>query len=355
MPASSGTAPAKHLARYLALAYTLLVIYASLHPFSGWRDLGLSPLAFLDADWPRYWTGFDLTVNILAYVPLGFLLALALPTPFLPRFLPAFLAALLAAGLSFSMEAIQTWLPTRVPSNLDLACNSLGGLLGAGLAFFHGERLFRHLTRWHGRLVAERPQAELGIVLLGLWLLTQVTPETLLFGTGNLRGLIDFPPGVPFAPPLFQAVETTIVAINLVAVGLLARTLLADPWPARIGPLALVALALGVKCLAAAILVGPGDALSWLSEGSRQGLLWGCVALAVLMWLPAAPRVMLATLGLMAATVLVNMAPENPYSVAALATWRQGHFFNFNGLTRLIASLWPFAAVPYLMLLGRRL
>ncbi|MDE2584156.1 MAG: VanZ family protein, partial [Betaproteobacteria bacterium] len=90
MPASSGTTPAKHLARYLALAYTLLVIYASLHPFSGWRDLGLSPLAFLEAGWPRYWTGFDLTVNILAYVPLGFLLALALPTPFLPRFLPAF-------------------------------------------------------------------------------------------------------------------------------------------------------------------------------------------------------------------------------------------------------------------------
>ena len=26
------------LARYLLLAYVLLVIYASLHPFSGWRD-----------------------------------------------------------------------------------------------------------------------------------------------------------------------------------------------------------------------------------------------------------------------------------------------------------------------------
>ena len=35
--------PGTVLARYLALAYVLLVVYASLHPFSGWRDLGLSP------------------------------------------------------------------------------------------------------------------------------------------------------------------------------------------------------------------------------------------------------------------------------------------------------------------------
>jgi hypothetical protein len=57
----------------------------------------------------------------------------------------------------------------------------------------------------------------------------------------------------------------------------------------------------------------------------------------------------------MAGTVLVNLAPTNPYSAAALAAWRQGHFLNFNGLTRLVASFWPFIALPYLLLLGRRL
>ena len=41
---------------------------------------------------------------------------------------------------------------------------------------------------------------------------------------------------------------------------------------------------------------------------------------------------------LMAGTVLVNITPFNPYSVAALTAWRQGHFFNFNGLTRLTAA-----------------
>ena len=70
--------------------------------------------------------------------------------------------------------------------------------------------------------------------------------------------------------------------------------------------------------------------------------------------LPGPWRIALAGLALMAGTVLVNLTPPNPYSVAALAAWRQGHFLNFNGLTRLTASLWPFLALPALILLGRR-
>ncbi|TMH54174.1 MAG: teicoplanin resistance protein VanZ, partial [Betaproteobacteria bacterium] len=41
------------LARYLFVAYLPLVVYASLHPFSGWRDRGLPPFAFLTAPFPR--------------------------------------------------------------------------------------------------------------------------------------------------------------------------------------------------------------------------------------------------------------------------------------------------------------
>ena len=42
-------------------------------------------------------------------------------------------------------------------------------------------------------------------------------------------------------------------------------------------------------------------------------------------------------------------------SPAALALWRQGHFLNFNGLTRWISTIWPFLALPYLFLVSRRL
>ena len=111
------------LARYLALAWCGLVIYGSLHPFAGWRDSGVSPFAFLEGGWPRYWTGFDLLANIAVYLPLGFFLSLGLHG--LPgRLTPPILAILLGASLSFTLESLQTWLPARVPSNIDLACNT---------------------------------------------------------------------------------------------------------------------------------------------------------------------------------------------------------------------------------------
>ena len=48
----------------LALATVCLIVYASLYPFVDWRNQGLSPLTFLAAPLPRYWTGFDVGVNL---------------------------------------------------------------------------------------------------------------------------------------------------------------------------------------------------------------------------------------------------------------------------------------------------
>ncbi|MGE5490011.1 MAG: VanZ family protein, partial [Actinomycetota bacterium] len=78
------------------------------------------------------------------------------------------------------------------------------------------------------------------------------------------------------------------------------------------------------------------------------------LALAVILVLPFNARLVLAALALMAGTVLVNLAPPNPYSAAALAAWRQGHFLNFNGLTRLVSILWPFLTLPFFLLAGRK-
>ena len=45
----------------LSQAYAALIIYASLYPFSGWRDQGIAPWEFLWSPLPKYWTGFDRT------------------------------------------------------------------------------------------------------------------------------------------------------------------------------------------------------------------------------------------------------------------------------------------------------
>ena len=342
------------LPRYLALSYVALIVYASLHPFSGWRDPGIQAFLFLDAPWPRYWTVFDLAINVFAYLPLGFLLALSLRR-MLGRWLSSLVALLLGALLSLSMEGLQSWLPSRVPSNLDLACNTIGAALGAVIALRHGERFFVHLARLQQRSLAPLPHAEFGVLLSGFWLLIQLSPETLLFGAGDLRHLLSIPPAVPYAASSFFALETAIVVCNMVAIGLLVRTLVSGR--SRVMPtlMAFFVLALGIRALAAAVLIDPGSALDWLTPGARLGLPIGALILLATILLPAPLRIAGAGVALMAGTVLVNLTPANPYSEIALYAWRQGHFLNFNGLTRLTASLWPFLALPYLMVLGRRL
>src|ERR1700692_3842330 len=78
MPSSA--APSRHvptrLPQYLATLYALMIVYASLEPFSGWMaPLPESPF-FLFDPWPLRITRFDVAINALAYAPFGFLLAL---------------------------------------------------------------------------------------------------------------------------------------------------------------------------------------------------------------------------------------------------------------------------------------
>jgi VanZ family protein len=341
------------LARYLALAWCGLVIYASLHPFSGWYDTGISPFAFLEGAWPRYWTAFDLVTNVAVYLPLGFFLTLAFNR--VPgRFTAPVLAVVLAAALSFGLEALQTWLPSRVPSNLDLASNACGGLLGALAATAVGPRIFVRIAAWQHRLVAPVTHAELGLTLLGLWLFVPLSPETLLFGAGDLRQPLGLAGAVPFAAESFVVIEASVTALNALAVGLIVRMLCARRLVAWLAVPLFLLLGLAIRTLGTAILIGPGEALAWLTPGAQGGLLLATGMLVLTLPLPSVAGLMIAALALMAGTVLVNLAPPNPYSLAALATWRQGHFLNFNGLTRLVGILWPFLTLPFLLLTTRR-
>jgi len=139
---------ASSFARVSLLVYTLLIVYASWYPFSGWRDMGLQPFDYLSARLPYYWTLFDLWTNIVGYIPLGMLLVFSLHPLLKARWaiLPGILAGAL---LSACMEAVQTYLPTRVPSNLDLATNILGTAIGALLGALTSAIFCKTAACWH--------------------------------------------------------------------------------------------------------------------------------------------------------------------------------------------------------------
>ena len=152
----------------LSVVYAGLIVYASLYPFTDWRDQGIWPWTFLSAPLPKYWTGFDVAVNVVGYVPLGFLLALTALRTGRASFAVG-LATLMAAVLSLVMESLQGYLPVRVPSNVDLGLNGLGAWMGA-VSAWSLEKLgvIDHWSRFRSRwFVADARGA---LVLLALWL-----------------------------------------------------------------------------------------------------------------------------------------------------------------------------------------
>jgi len=347
--------PPSPLARFLLAAYVLLIVYASLYPLAGWRDHGASAFAFLGAPWPQYVTAFDVVANVLGYVPYGALCALALH-PRLHGGSAVLGAALTGAVLSLSLEAGQSFLPARIASNLDVIANTAGALGGGIAGALAAPWLLGRgpLKRLRAEAFEPGAAADLGLTLVGLWLFAQLNPATLLFGTGDLRDLLAAPAGSAYAAGLFVSVEALTSAANLVAVALLASVVMRRGAPARTLLAVVLVAALAVKALAFAILMRTEQALAWLTPGAQQGLAIGFGAVLLAVSLPRTARLAAAAVLLMTATVLVNLAPPNPYTAATLKVWEQGHFLNFNGLTRLVSAAWPFAALAFLMYLAAR-
>lgn len=340
------------LARLLLLVYLGLVAYASLYPLAGWRDHGLSPVEFLAAPWPRHILAFDVIADVLGYAPLGLLAVLALH-PRLRGAKAALAATVLGALLSLALEALQTYLPARVPSNVDVLCNAGGALLGA-LAGIFAAPWTSPVGGWRARAFLPGAQADVGLALLGLWLFTQLNPAMLLFGSGDLRDLLSGPAGPARAPELFVAIEALTATANLAAVALLLSAIATPGAPVRAMVLAVVGAAVAVKTLSFAIILRAENSFAWLTPGAQQGLVAGLALAMVAVSLPRVTRLAAAAFLLMAAAVLVNFAPANPYLAAILKLWQQGHFLNFNGLTRLVAWLWPFAAIVFLVFAAAR-
>ena len=352
----AGGERAPALARILFAVYVLLVAYASLYPFEGWREHGLSPFAYLWAPAPRYVTGFDVAANVLGYVPYGFL-GMAALVPALRRAAAAALVVASGAALSLGLEAAQSYLPARVAASLDVAANLGGVAAGAlfGAAFLARLRASRPLRRLRA-LFLPGSVVDVGLVLLALWLFTQLNPATLLFAAGDLRDLLAAVPGTARPPQFFVAIEAITAAANLVSVAMLLSALIRPGERALPPLLVLVGAALAVKVAAFAIVMRAHDVFAWLTPGAQHGLVAGLLAALAALGLPRLLRLALAAVLLMAATVLVNLAPPNPYLAATLKLWEQGHFLNFNGVTRWVSALWAFTALAYLIYLaaGRR-
>ncbi|OEZ56251.1 VanZ family protein [Duganella sp. HH105] len=381
IPTSAPPAPGKPIpepaskpspfTRAALLAYVLLIVYASWFPFSGWHNQGLSPLIFLETtSMPRYWTKFDAVINVVGYLPLGTLIVYAL----YPRFkgvvawLMAAASGLLISGL---MEGVQTYLPSRVSSNLDFYTNAAGCAMGAVIGVLTVRRLLDQSQLQRLRQAWFAPHASQGLVLLALWPLAQMYPQSFLFGLGQLLPILSdwlsqlldteidlasyVRPDAILTVEQYWLSETIITACGMVGAALTLLCLLRKPAPRGLLVCALIVAAIVVKALATALLFSPENAFVWVTPGAEGGFLIGAIMLAGLTFAPHVAQRRLAVTTLLLSLVIVNTTPANPYFVATLQTWVQGKFLNFNGAAQFLTLLWPFFAVWFLWLPSHKL
>lgn len=350
---------ASPLARAAWLITAVLIVYGGLAPWSGWRDLGLSPLAFLTAPVPRYITRFDLVINVLAFAPLGALGVLALH-PRVRGLAAVLVSSLVAVLLSGAVEGMQTYLPRRVPSNIDLLTNSLGAVLGAAAtapwtaALLDRGRLAQLRAQWFAR------DAAVPLLALGLWPLAQVFPAAMLFGHGEARDTfaaiasasgMPWPPLPPsaFGPAEFVLAEAIVVSAGLFSAGLAAVSLMNSAAPRWLLLALLIGAALVARALAWGVQFGPEHAMSWLTPGAIGGLLLGGLALAVAATGP--PRVLaaVAVLSLLALIAAVNAVPENPFFADWIGTWRPGRLKHASAVAHWVSVAWPYLMLAVLI------
>lgn len=367
---AAGTAGA-----WVAGVAAALIVYATLYPLSGWdHPAGWNAWRGIQLPWPRHWTAFDVITNVAGYAPLGAALWVTQFSGGRRPWAAWLMAVLLSAALSFTLECLQTWLPGRVPSAMDLACNAGGAALGATFVWAFGATGWaRGWTDGSDRWIRSGHPG--GGTLLILWPLALLFPTPVPLGLGqvfdhlgewiaqevdgtSLQAVVMGWMGTQRADsaavalarlPLSAGAEAGVVAAAMLAPCMLAFTVAPAGWRRGVLALGAAALAVGALTLSTALNFGPQHALAWRTPPALFGIASGTLVACAL---AAVPSRVAAGVGLLAIGAMVSgvsLAPADPYFAVSLAAWEQGRFIRFHGLAQWIGWLWPFATTAYLL------
>jgi VanZ family protein len=328
--------------------WALLLAYASLYPFAPLRLPTLESVAAFFSR-PRYVTGFDVAVNVLAYMPLGTLACLYFRQSS-EGLRPIFKAAAFGAAFSFAMETCQLFIPGRIASMYDTLANGGGALWGA-MAF--ADPFYSLVTRPLGeareRLLIPGDWGDAGLVLVMLWLIAQLNPALPFFGAGNIQGDTA---GIT----QLEILQWAAVAMSIWGFGLFVSSLLKGESGTLRVTLVLLSVALWLKFMAASFMLQPHFAEEWVSVGRVIGLAVGIALLAPTRRFGRSGRIYLALILVMAGALFSKIV--GAYSpledFLRLFRWPYGQLANFATLTRVLHEAWPIMALVFLMALFLR-
>ena len=339
-----------YLAKLTLILYVCLVIYATITPFNFVGNSPLTPWAWVMAPVPRYIPIFDVLSNVIGYLPFGFLMIFTI-FPYLRKWWALLFTVIMGLAFSGTLESLQTYLPTRIPSPIDWYSNALGVLIGALFAiplspeWLSGNSAERLRSTYFG-------QYQGFFLLMMLCPIAQIYPQNAWLGMGDL-GLW----GTRISPywdfPLNNASqEILITAISSYGIGVFflfgMRKQVAS---LKIITILFIVMAT-LKVLISQFQFSQTGIFHWWSLSLGIGLALGCVFIYLASYLQKKYQWYLALMALGTMILMVNLLPYNPYFVAQLEQLPQGYFTHVNGMLGWIATVWPFLAI-YLLLKSR--
>lgn len=328
-PAQSAEHQASSKLKWLVVFYVLLIIYGSLLPFRGWQ----TPHPWINpvlTPWPAYDPGSDILTNVLAYLPLGFLIShFWMRTS---RVTGLLLPVTAGFALSFCMELLQEALPSRVSSVQDIFNNTLGTLIGSlmALGLSSDSLTGRRLHAWRERRFVPGTLPNLVLVVLLLWAATELFPYV---PSTNLRiikaGMSPFINTLRH-PELFNASKALMDGCSIFGIGVLTRTVMREPV---LPPL--IAFVLGVTFLKSIIVY---------QTLSLEFFCAALVSLAILSQLTWQNRHGLAGLGMIAIALAKLIDELHPGSLYGYLSFNWIPFAaqvgRLSGLDDILSTLW---------------
>jgi VanZ family protein len=346
---------ASRVSRGALLLYAAVLIYASVNPFIGWQI----PRVFAILSWPKYITLFDVFINVLAYIPLGALLAVRLSQRAHhnewrhPSLIAWFSAVVVACLFSLSLELIQAFLPMRVSSPLDVITNTLGGALGATLTMLPiGRRLIAATIQWRMQYFADHQSTSWGLLLLAIWFVAQLNPAIPFFEAGLISPTdpTNIDPALnthlSAYDPLVLLPQAVGVALNVGAFALFVSLILHPQKRVLLNISVVLIAGLMAKLMMAALLLKAPLFAASLSPATVIGLTSGLLLFVFFSKISYRWRAFWATLLVFAGGVMSKLS--SVYSALdetlRIFNWPYGQLANFASLTRWLNEIWPLAA-----------
>jgi VanZ family protein len=345
--------PRTRLPHVLAVLYALAVVYASLQPFGPWLEPPPGTRYFLLGPWPTRVTRYDIALNVIAYAPLGFFVAL------LPRRAWPWrrIATALAVGgaLALAMESLQMLVPPRDANPWDFVFNGVGALAGGAVAALlaRSRRSKRAIAQARARWFVPGQLGDVGLALLAVWLVAQMNPAIPPFAV--LFHASPMAPPEPIEGAAFL-IEAAASAFQLLGVGLFVALLVREPAQARRAVPLVVGAALLLKLGASAALLRPESWHTWIKPEVLVGTTFGALVLPLAMAAPRPLQVALCGVALLASVGAPLLEPDALAAPVPLGLfeWRYGQLLNYNGLTHTALLLWPLLVAVWLLGLAGR-